>query len=411
MFARVLCLLVLFTGSAFASAQKPLPPLHDGIVLSGPGPFRHDGELFIEGKVTLRNMTLQLHGPIRVAAGATLELESVNLLVSDPDAAQNGTSGLRCEGPAHVIVRRSSMSPVGTAHPMWFLKGSIDVDGFATINSEFHLDHVQGRLNDLKIFELEISRQSSVTARGLNLVFLSTHTSDDDHLRFENIPADRAFTRDLQLGSGAHAQLTDTRIQLFLLYVQGNSSADLAHVGRVQLGLLPDCKGTLRLSKGRLGSSGEPAIFPAAGTSNCPFHITLNDVNVDTWDVYAGGHSQLTLQDSEIDELIASDHANITVRNSNVFADWLGVAGDATVSIEDSTVGALRLAAKRPDLATSQIRVSGRAHAAFSRVRFDCGMLAQDEATVSISHSLQPPLYARQSGHAVIRTESAGTPQ
>ena len=158
MFARVLWLLVLLVGMAVAGAQKPLPPLHDGVVLAGPGQFRHDGELFVEGKATLRNMTLQLHGPIRIAAGATLELENVDLQVSDPDGAPNGTSGLRCEGPAHVIVRRSSMSPVGTAHPMWFLQGSIDVDGFATRNSEFHLDHVQGRLNDLKIFELEISR-------------------------------------------------------------------------------------------------------------------------------------------------------------------------------------------------------------------------------------------------------------
>jgi hypothetical protein len=242
-------------------------------------------------------------------------------------------------------------------------------------------------------------------------VFLSTHTGDDDKLHFENIPADRAFMRELQLGSGAHAELTDTRMQFFLLYVHGSSSADLAHMGRVQLALSPDCKGTLRLPKGRLGSSGEPAIFPAPSTSNCPFHIALNDVNVDTWDVYAGGHSQLTLEDSEIDELIASDHANITVRNSNVFADWLGVAGDATVTIADSTVGALRLAARRPDLATSQIRVSGRTHTVFSRVRFDCGLLAEDEATVSISHSLQPPAYTRQSGHAVIWTEGEVPPR
>ena len=56
------------------------------------------------------------------------------------------------------------------------------------------------------------------------------------------------------------------------------------------------------------------------------------------------------------------------------------VAGDASVTIQDSTVGALSLAAKRPDLATSQIRVSGRGRADFTRVRFDCGIVALDDA-------------------------------
>src|ERR1700676_1655003 len=169
-------------------AEQPLPPLHDGAILSGPGEFRHDGALLVQGKVTLKQMTLALHGPIRVAAGATLELDDVHLVVSDPDGAPNGASGLRCEGPAHVIVRHSTMAPAGSAHPMWSLQGDVDVDGFATTNSEFHLNQAQARLDGLKIFELEISHQSRVTARGLDLVFLSTHSSDDDHLRFERIP-------------------------------------------------------------------------------------------------------------------------------------------------------------------------------------------------------------------------------
>ena len=99
------------------------------------------------------------------------------------------------------------MSPVGSAHPMWLLKGDVDLE-VAASNSEFHLDHAHARLeSNLKIFELEISRESQVTAEGLDLVFLSTHTSDDDHLNFEKIPVDHAFTRTLDLGSGARAQL------------------------------------------------------------------------------------------------------------------------------------------------------------------------------------------------------------
>jgi len=384
-------------------AQTALPSLHDGAVLSGPGEFQHQGELFVQGRVTLRNMTLHLHGPIRVATGAALAIENVHLLVSDPVGAPNGASGLRCEGPAHVIIRESTMAPVGSAHPMWLLKGEVDVNGFATTNSEFHLDHVQGQLNELKIFELEISRGSKVTAHGLNLVFLSTHSGEDDHLRFENIPVDRAFTRTLDLGSGANAQLTEARIQFFLLYVHGRSTADLAHMDRVQLALSPDCEGVLYLPRGRLGSASESAVFPEPHASNCPFRITLKDVNVDTWDVYAGGNSKLTLNNSQIDELIAHDHANLTVLKSDVYADWLGVNDDAVMTIENSTVGALRLAATRPDLATSQARVTGRGRATFRGVRFDCGVLAEDDAVVSITQSVQPPTYVKTSGHAVIQ--------
>jgi hypothetical protein len=174
---------------------------------------------------------------------------------------------------------------------------------------------------------------------------------------------------------------------------------------RVQLALSPDCEGTLRLPKGRLGSASKPAIFPEPNASNCPFRITLNDVNVDTWDVYAGGRAKLTLNDSQIDELVASDHANLTVLKSNVYADWLGVNDDATMMIEASTVGALRLAASRPDLATSQVRVTGRGRATFNEVRFDCGVVAKDDSVVSITRPIQPPKYANTSGRAVIRRE------
>jgi hypothetical protein len=396
-------LLALSVVPAIVLAQKPLPPLHDGQVFAGPGEFRHDGELFVQGKVTLNNMTLDLHGPIRIAADATLELNDVNLMVSDPDGAPNGTSGLKCDGPAHVIVRRSTMTPVDSAHPMWLLQGDLDVDGFTALNSEFHLKRVQAQLSQLKTFELEISDGSQVAASRLDLVFLSTHSGEGDHLHFADIPVDRAFTQTLDLGSGAHAELTDSRMQFFLLYIHGHTEASLDHMDRVQLALFPDCDGTLRLPRGRLGSAAAPAVFPDAKSSNCPFHISLDDVNVDTWDIYAAGHARLTVEDSQIDELIAGEHATIAVRNSTVYADWLAVSGDASMTIGNSIVGALRLAKQRPDLATSQIRVSGRGRAIFSGIRFDCGIVAADDAYVAISHAVTHPKYARHSGNAVIR--------
>lgn len=389
--------------SATALAEKPLPPISAGAVLSGPGEYRHDGELFVQGGLTLKQMTLNIHGPIRVAAGATLVLEDVHLIVSDPEGAANGISGLQCEGPAHIIVRHSTMEPAGTAHPMWGLQGDVEVDGFTTSNSEFHLNHVKAQLNNLKIFELEISQQSQVTAHGLNLVFLSTHTSEDDHVRFENIPVDKPFTQTLALGSGARAQLTDARIQIFLLYMHGHAEAQLAHIDRVQLAISPQCDGALRLRKDRLGSASTPFLIPDVKTSNCPFRISLNDVNVDTWDVYASGQSKLDFEDSQIDELIASDHATISVHHSNVYADWLGISENASLTIEDSTVGALSLASQRPDLATSQIRISGHGRASFSKVRFDCGIVASDDASVSITQSVAPPKYTRHSPNAVIK--------
>ena len=405
MLLRNLLVLALSTIPAIVSAQRPLPPLRDGAVVAGPGHFRHDGELLVQGQVTLRKMTLDIHGPIRVASGATLTLEDVQLVVSDPVGQPNGTSGLRCEGPAHVIVRNSAMSPAGSAHPMWLLKGDLDVDGFDTTNSEFHLDQVKARLDQLKIFELEISHESQVTARRLNLVFLSTHSGENDHLRFADIPVDRDFTQTLALGSGARAEISDSRMQFFLLYVHGRTDAELAHMDRVQLAISPQCEGTLRLPRGRLGSATTPAVFPEPGSSNCPFHISLNDVNVDTWDIYASGNARLTFDDSQIDELVAGEHAAITVRKSDVYADWLAVSANAKVNIENSTVGALRLASQRPDLATSQIHVSGKGLASFSAVRFDCGIVASDDAVVSISHAVAPPKYFRHSGNSVIRVD------
>lgn len=390
---------------ALAVAEQPLPPLHDGIVVAGPGQFRHDGELFIQGKVILTGLTLNLHGPIRVAAGATLEMEDVDLIVSDPPGAPNGTSGLRCEGPAHIIVHHSTMKPADSAHPMWLLQGIVEIDHFITYNSEFHLNHAKAQIASLKIFELEISHESDVTARNLDLVFLSTHSSDDEHLQFSGIPVDRAFSQTLVLGSKAKAELKDTRLQFFLLYIHGSSNAVLAHMDRVQLAIFPQCEGTLRLPHGRLGSEAKPAIFPEAGASNCPFHIELKDVNVDTWDVYAGGQAKLTLDDSQLDELQASDHAAITVRKSNVYADWLAVSGDAYMKIEKSTVGALRLTAQRPDLATSEVHVGGRGHVSFSEVRFDCGIVSSDDALVGISHAKVAPKYIRHSGNSKIHID------
>lgn len=409
MWLRVLFVVGMSMVPAIAAAERPLPPLGNNSVVAGPGEFRHDGELFVQGNVTLKDMTLDLHGPIRVAADATLELDDVRLLISDPVGAPNGTSGLHCDGPAHIIIRHSTMAPVGTAHPMWQLRGSLDVDGFTTSNSEFHLKQVHARLNRLKIFELEISDKSQVSARHLDLVFLSTHSSDADRLQFADIPVDRAFTRKLKLGSGARAELIDSRIQIFLLYMHGDAEVDLAHMDRVQLAIFPGCDGTLRLPRGRLGSAAQPAVFPASNRSNCQFHIRLNDVNVDTWDVYAGDHAKLTLENSQIDELTAGDHATIAVRNSTVYADWLAISGDAKMTVENSTVGALRLVSERPDLATTQIRVSGRGRAIFSGVRFDCGIVADDDAFVAINHAVTPPVYARRSGNAVIQTNADST--
>jgi hypothetical protein len=391
--------------SPVLAAQTTLPPLNDGVVVAGPGKYRHDGELRVQGKVTLRNLDIDLRGPIRVAAGSTFELDNVRLTISDPPGAQNGSSGLDCDGPAHIIVRNSTMGPAGSAHPMWRLQGQVEIDNFQTVNSEFHLNHVTASLRQFKIFELEISNASQVKADGLDLVFLSTHSSDDDRLQFADIPADTPFSKRLVMGSQASADLRNTRLQMFLLYVHGQAQAELSHMGRVQLAMFPKCKGTMRLPQGQVGSDQQPVTVPEPGASDCGFRFTLKNVNVDTWDVYASDSADLTFRNSRIDELNANDHAKIDVRDSVVYADWLGIAGNAQVTIENSTVGALSLAKDRPDLATSEIHLSGNSHSSFSGVRFDCGIVARDEAKAEISGATTAPQYVRQSGRAVVHMD------
>jgi hypothetical protein len=133
-------------------------------------------------------------------------------------------------------------------------------------------------------------------------------------------------------------------------------------------------------------------------------------VNIDTWDVYAGGHAELTFDHSLIDELVANDHAKLIVRNSELYADWLAVTGDAELRVENSTVGALRLASQRPDLATSEVRLSGKGTARFSSVGFDCGIVANEAAHVDIDHTMTSPKYIHRSGEAVVNILQNSTP-
>src|ERR1035438_5517322 len=149
--------------------------------------FRHDGPLLITGRVRLKGISLDLIEAITVASGADLELDDVKIKVSDPPASTNGAGGLRCEGPAKIKIHRSTMTSVGRAHPIWWLQGNVAVDDFQTTNSEFHLDHVRATLENFTIFELEISHASQVVGRHLHLVFLSTHTGNDDKLEFSDI--------------------------------------------------------------------------------------------------------------------------------------------------------------------------------------------------------------------------------
>jgi hypothetical protein len=406
---KTTCLLLFFATLTLlpvvlkGEEARVLPALKDGIVITGPGRFQHDGELKISGKVKLARLTLDLRGPIVVEAGSTFELDEVNLIISDPPGAPNGVSGLRCLGPATVKIKNSAMEPVGSGHPMWGLKGSAEVNNFQTKNSEFHLDHVTATLDRLKIFELEISRGSRVKGNQLDLVFLSTHTGDDDHLEVGDVPTDKTFSANLTLGSGAKAELKNAKAELFLVYVHGGSQVKLNRMGRVQLAMFPQCRGTLKLGTGMMGTATAPVQIPEQSASDCPFRFTLSDVNVDTWDVYASGKADLTFDNSRIDELTLNQDAKITVRHSELFADWLGVAGNAELNVKDSTVGALRLATSRPDLATSQVRLSGKSRSTFSGVRFDCGIVASDEASAEISNPVEPPKYVRRSGKAVVR--------
>jgi hypothetical protein len=388
-----------------AIGQRTLPALDDGTVIDEKAEFRHDGPLRVSGRVKLKNISLDLRGPITLAAGADLELEDVNIKVSDPPASTNGTSGLHCEGLAKIRIQRSNMTAVGSAHPIWALQGDVTVDGFQTTNSEFHLDRVQAELENLTIFELEVSHSSHVVGRHLRLVFLSTHTGDDDKIEFADIPADRPFSEKLRMGSLATADLTDAVAQLFLVYVHGRSDVSLSRIGRAQLAISPTCRGKLTLPHGRAGSASRPVVVPEPGASDCPFRLRLQEVNADTWDVYAGGDAKLTFSESVIDELTANGHANVTVRNSEVYADWLSLGGDAQLLVENSTVGAQHLAAQRPDLATSQVRLNGRSQATFDRTRFDCGVIAADDAVAVIRHSVTSPKYLRRLGHATIKTE------
>src|SRR5437879_7570620 len=111
--------LFLFLALAFpAAGQKTLPDLKDGTVIYQKAEDRHDGPLLIAGRVKLKSISLDLRGPITVAAGAALELEDVKIKVSDPPSSPNGASGLRCEGPAKINIRRSTMTAVGSAHPI-----------------------------------------------------------------------------------------------------------------------------------------------------------------------------------------------------------------------------------------------------------------------------------------------------
>lgn len=401
---RLVPVFVLLIPIVSGRGQEPLPPLVDGTVINEHTEFRHDGPLRISGRVKLKSISLDLRGPISIAAGADLELEDVQIKVSDPPGSANGTSSLHCDGPAKIKIQHSTMNPVGSAHPIWWLQGSLLVDDFQTTNSEFHLDHAKGMLEDLTIFELEISHASHVVGRHLRLVFLSTHTGDDEKLTFSDIPADRPFSQTIRMGSLATADLSDTIAQQFLLYVHGQSDVTLKRIGRAQLSIAPACHGNLKLPHGLTGLPNSPVVVPDAASSDCPFRLRLEQVDADTWDVYASGEADLTFSDSVIDELTANEHAKVTVQDSDVYADWLSLGGNAQLEIDHSTVGAHRLAAQRPDLATSQVRLNGHSRAAFDHVRFDCGVIAADDSTTVIENSATPPEYIRRSDRATVKT-------
>lgn len=353
----------------------------------------------------MQGIDLDLRGPVTLASGTELELENVSIRVSDPPDSPNGTSALHCEGPVQISIRHSKMTTVGGAHPIWRLQGNVMVDDFQTMNSEFHLDHAEAHLTNFKIFELEISRASKAIGKHLHLVFLSTHTDDDERLEFSDIPADHSFSRNLRMGSQAQADLTDTSAQLFLVYVHGKSEVTLSRIGRAQLAIFPTCKGRFSLPHGVVGSAGSPVVIPEANASDCPFRLRLADVNADTWDVYSGGDADLQLAHSTIDELTADGHAQVSVRDSEIYADWLSVAGTAHMNVERSTVGAQRLALQRPDLATSEVRVGGHGEAIFDQVKFDCGIVAAGDSKVVVRNPATFPKYIRQADRASVSTE------
>jgi hypothetical protein len=74
------------------------------------------------------------------------------------------------------------------------------------------------------------------------------------------------------------------------------------------------------------------------------------------------------------------------------------------LKVDHSTVGALRLATQRPDLATSEIRLFGHSHAAFDHVNFDCGVVVADSSSIVVHDSVTSPKYIRRSGGATVTT-------
>jgi hypothetical protein len=103
--------------------------------------------------------------------------------------------------------------------------------------------------------------------------------------------------------------------------------------------------------------------------------------------------------------LTASGRARLTVHDSDIYADWLSLEGEAQLQVDHSTVGAQRLATQRPDLATSQVRVKGNSHATFDHVSFDCGVVATENSTTVIHDSVASPKYIRRSDRATVKTD------
>jgi hypothetical protein len=379
------------------AGARPLPPLRDGAVISGPGAFVQAGDLTMEGAVTLRDLTLHLTGRTRVREGAHLTLQGVHLVVSDPPGAPNGTSSLLCEGPARLHVAGCSLRAVGAAHPMWWWQGHVEMRRFATYNAELHLRHAEAILEDTRYFELDISEGSAVQARRCSAVFLSTRTAQDERIHLAGIPARRPFSARLSLGGGSSATWDDSSLEIFLIYIYGATQAHLERVERAQIALvLGDGRGAYRLPRGLLGTPDAPYVVPdqGAAATGGP-RVRLVEVGVDTWDVYLSGGpgTRYSFQDSRIDEMVVGGQAQAEVAGSLLYADWLVVRDDARLWVRDSTVGALDLAEAelRPDLATSQVKVDGTARARFERVRFDCDIHAAGTSTVELVQTRAEP--------------------
>jgi hypothetical protein len=375
---------------------RPLPPLTDGVTVVGPGAYSFSGELTVAGTVTLRDLTLYLTGPAQVRAGAQFTLDRVHLVIADPPGSPNGTSRLTCDGPAHLIVSDSSLRPSGAAHPIWRWQGSVEMRRFQTHNAELRLSQTEAILEDTHYFELEISGGSNVRASRVSVVFLSTRNGPDEDLTFAQIPAARAFSSHLALGEGSSAAWDDSRLEILLVYLRGTARALFERVERTQIAfMLEGGSGTYRLPRGRLGTAAAPYRVPSPGdgVAGGP-GVTLIDTGVDTWDAYISGGpgTRYRFVESVIDELIVRGSAEVQVERSLLYADWLKLQDDAVLEVNDSTVGALSLAPERPDLATSQVALDGRARGHFHRVRFDCGILAREDSVVTLEEAVAPPL-------------------